>query len=384
MVVAKEKERFHFLDGLRGIAAFLIVLHHALTPNIAPLLNKYINPIAGEFYRQFMQSGVELFFVLSGVVLLRPYLGGQRKLNVGDYFFRRFKRIYPTYFFALLFGALVIWICNTFPTWYNAKSIDIVFSWKETFREAFIFSFNESYYNKAWWSLQIEILFYLVVPLIIFLFPKQTTITDKKVVLAIIATFCLLFLSQHLLSNYLPSLYYYGFQTYKFGKFIEYPVCFLMGILLASRGFSLKQGYSLLFSGMFFVVLGIVLARYSGVYVSVYHSGYGLFYAGVITIAFKVNSFKTALSKPIMIWIGERSYSLFLVHFSVFYLTNSMLSHFLYDRGVVYGILSRGLGIPLSIFFAMLLFHFVERKQARGLMTADIFWPWQLKKLDVG
>jgi hypothetical protein len=47
----------------------------------------------------------------------------------------------------------------------------------------------------------------------------------------------------------------------------------------------------------------------------------------------------------------------------------------------MYGLLTRAIGVPLALFFAMLLFYFVERRQARGLMTDKAFWPWQVKKL---
>ena len=119
MSTSEQKERFHFLDGLRGIASLMIVVHHAFTSNIARFISRSHIPFSGELFGQTTQSGVDLFFVLSGVVLLRPYLRKNRKLNTGDYFFRRLKRIYPPYFFALLFGALVIWLLNMFPTWYN-------------------------------------------------------------------------------------------------------------------------------------------------------------------------------------------------------------------------------------------------------------------------
>jgi peptidoglycan/LPS O-acetylase OafA/YrhL len=154
-----------------------------------------------------------------------------------------------------------------------------------------------------------------------------------------------------------------------------------MGILLATKDFELKQAYRLIGAGMVLVVGGVILMSHNYVYISVLHSGYGLFYAGVITLAFKLDGFKKFLSTPIMIWLGERSYSLFLIHFSVFYLVDSTVARFTTDRTAMYGLLTRAIGVPLALFFAMLLFYFVERRQARGLMTDKAFWPWQVKKL---
>ncbi len=406
-VATEQKERFHFLDGLRGIAASMIVIHHAFTAQIIKAVAHLKVPVLTDFFTYFTQSGVDLFFVLSGVVLLRPYLRKQREFKTADYFYRRAKRIYPPYFFALLFGALVVWLNNTFPTWYNVNGLTAQFSWPETFRELFIVSFNGSYYNLAWWSLQIEIMFYLAAPLIIFVFPIQDKITSRRIMLSILITLAVIFLLQNLFTEYFEffhNFYSYTYQVPAFGKFIEYPLCFLLGVYLAAKDFSLKQGLYFAVSGICLLIAALVMFRYAPVflagtfagyeviqmgvkqpawiYLSFMHSGYGLFYAGVIILAFNKGSFKKFLSKPIMIWLGERSYSLFLIHFSVFYLTDNIISHFTTDRNAWYGILTRGIGIPLGLFAAMLLFHFVERRQARGLLTGNLFWPWQVGKLN--
>jgi len=42
---------------------------------------------------------------------------------------------------------------------------------------------------------------------------------------------------------------------------------------------------------------------------------------------------------------------------------------------MTYFVLSRAFGLPLALFSAMLLFHFVERRFARNLLTANEFWP---------
>lgn len=381
-----KKERFHFLDGLRGIASLMIVFHHSCTAAIGAVIDHFKIPMGGEFFRQFTQSGVDLFFVLSGVVLLRPYLRGKRKLEAGDYFYRRLKRIYPPYFFALLFGAAVIWFMNTYPTWYNIRGMHQEFSLRETLNEAFIFSFEGKYYNLAWWSLQIEILFYILVPAIIFIFPKPEKLSAARMITMTILTYCTGYALQHLSTHYWWQLYSYTYDVASFGRFLEYPVCFLMGIFLASKDFDVKTGYRAIGAGLVLVVAGLALttylkANYAHTFISMLHSGYGIFYAGVITLTFKLQTFKKFLSKPVMIWFGERSYSIFLVHFSVFYLTDNLVSRFTGDRTAMYGILTRAVGIPLALFLAMLLFHFVERRQAKGLVTEHAFWPWQVGKM---
>jgi peptidoglycan/LPS O-acetylase OafA/YrhL len=380
-VTADKKERFHFLDGLRGIAASMVVIHHAFTANIVKGLDHLGIQVLSDFFKYFTQSGVDLFFVLSGVVLLRPYLRRQREFKVGDYFVRRIKRIYPPYFFAVLFAAFVVWFNNQYATWYNVQGMHAQFSWLETLKELVIINFDGVYYNLAWWSLQIEILFYLVAPLIVFIFLAQKKAGPWRMVVSICATLIVAYAVQFYCTDHLPKFYSYTYQVSNFSKFIEYPLCFLLGVYLAARDFSLRQGGYFVVAGVVLLFAGLVYMHHSLIYLSVLHGGYGLFYAGVIVMAFNVQSFKKMLSSPFMIWLGERSYSLFLVHFSVFYLTDNIISHFTADRSALYGILTRVCGIPLALFGAMLLFYFVERKQARGLMTDKLFWPWQAGRL---
>ena len=145
-------------------------------------------------------------------------------------------------------------------------------------------------------------------------------------------------------------------------------------MFLAARDFKARDAYA-------FILPGVLLVGASWFYLPIVNAGYGLIYAGVIILAFNVASFRHFLSRPIMVWFGERSYSIFLVHFSVFYLVDNLAALFTSERNIWYGVLSRGAGIPIAIFAGMLLFHFVERRQARGLVTGHIFWPWQVKRL---
>jgi len=383
-VAAAKQERFHFLDGLRGIASLMIVFHHAFTAQVIHALAYLKIPFLTYLFLNFTQSGVDLFFVLSGVVLLRPYLRKERKLKFLDYFWRRIKRIYPPYFFALIFAAFVIWVNTAYPTWYNLNGLRVTFSWPETFKELFIVNFDGVYYNLAWWSLGIELLFYTLVPLIIFIFPSQNKITDKYLVIVITCTLIMNAALQWFFTEWLQDLYSLTYHAAILGKFLEYPLCFLMGVILATKDFSLRHAWVFMLSGIVLICASwIYIPDFHDHYIPLLHSGYGLLYAGIVVLAFNLHSFRSLLDTPLMIWFGERSYSLFLVHFSVFYFMDSLVSHFTPGRTLAYGLITRGVGVPLALFIAMLLFHFVERRQARGLVTGHLFWPWQVRGMHI-
>lgn len=374
--VKAKKERFHFLDGLRGIAALTIVIHHSITAAVVKYMEAHHLGWLGGLISDITQSGVELFFVLSGVVLLRPYVRGKRKFEVGDYFVRRAKRLFPPYLAALLFGWLVIVVIKNGPHTYYSD----VWKWSDTglynlAKHLLIVNFwGSSYYNLAWWSLGVEVIFYLLVPAFIFLFMGNSPLNYIKISITIAITILATLALQFYLTAHYPRIYSNEKVSLMAYRFIDYPVCFLMGVLLAKYDFKKE-------AGTIFMIIGGIIILVSHSYPPMMNNGFGLLYAGLLIHAFLNQKLRSKLDTPLMIWIGERSFSLFLVHFSCFYIVNYTCSLFFGERSIFYFILSRSIGIPLAIVAAILLFHFVERKQAKGLVTDKIMWPWQINRL---
>lgn len=373
-VQQKKLQRFHFVDGLRAIASVMIVLHHSVSSNIMHFLSAHGFGFFGTLWSHTTGSGVNLFFTISGLVLLRPYLRGERKFSTGIYFKKRFLRIYPTYFAAVLFGGAVIWFINTHPTWYNEKGIHVYSSWWETFKEALMFNLDGLYYNIAWWSIPVEATFYILAPFLIFLFADRAKLhSNKYVAILLSGTFIGTLVVQLIFERYAPWFYSYSNVILNTGRILEYPICFLMGVLLAARDFNKNSAY--LFMG-----IGAVLYLAHYFYRPFEHSGFGLLYGGLLILAFNSEQLQKFLSHPVLLWVGERSYSLFLVHFSVFYFINNRAALFTSDRGLEYGLITRGLGIPLAFLVAMFFFELFEKRFVRGMVTDKMFWPWQISK----
>ena len=76
------------IDGLRGLAALAVVMHHL---RIIPV---------GHY-------AVMLFFVISGYCIAAAVTAARRSaMSFGSFMWRRLRRIYPPYFFAILFFVL--------------------------------------------------------------------------------------------------------------------------------------------------------------------------------------------------------------------------------------------------------------------------------------
>lgn len=90
------------LDGVRALAAFLIVFHHLFFA--AGTTSKWQNGV-GRFTGR-LDVGVPIFFVLSGFLLFRPFfqalLEGRQSPSARSFLTKRFLRIFPAYWLALV------------------------------------------------------------------------------------------------------------------------------------------------------------------------------------------------------------------------------------------------------------------------------------------
>ena len=97
-----DRRVFHCLDGIRGIAALLIILRHT-------------SQFFGQISFQESYLAVDIFFLLSGVVICNAYENKlMTELTVVKFFFIRMIRIYPLYILGILFASLAVLIDGNF------------------------------------------------------------------------------------------------------------------------------------------------------------------------------------------------------------------------------------------------------------------------------
>ncbi len=91
----KSRERLVLLDGMRGIAAFAVIVDHVPSEPLRQLLSG-------------RHLAVDFFFVLSGLVLAMAYSGMVKKpAGVARFFTLRMIRLYPLYLLGLMTGMAV-------------------------------------------------------------------------------------------------------------------------------------------------------------------------------------------------------------------------------------------------------------------------------------
>jgi peptidoglycan/LPS O-acetylase OafA/YrhL len=203
------------LESLRGLAAFAVVIEHCFTYSDTPAVGwlERHNTFSGImlWLIHFVFNGraaVVLFFVISGFVLARQlnglFVGAYPRLQ--SYFIRRFFRIVPPMWVAVLFGYVVALYfrpdltVNVTLLWHTLVLQDIVL-------------------DTPLWSLQVEIGCCVVFPLL-YLFNLDAS---RRAAFSLVPLLSLLLL--------LPI-------GLTFGGAMRYLVFFQLGILVGSHGAS--------------------------------------------------------------------------------------------------------------------------------------------------
>jgi peptidoglycan/LPS O-acetylase OafA/YrhL len=160
------------LDGLRGIAIFLVIVWHYVAFSLLPEPGS-IAAYAMDCLR-LSWSGVDLFFVLSGFLIGGILIDNQKANNYFKVFYvRRVFRILPLYFsWLFLFSALLIASrVASLPVSVTSLIVGPIPLWSyATFSQNLLMSYHNTF-GTLWmgitWSLAVEEQFYCVLPFVI-------------------------------------------------------------------------------------------------------------------------------------------------------------------------------------------------------------------------
>ncbi|MCD1258609.1 acyltransferase [Paenibacillus athensensis] len=189
------------MDGLRGLAILLVMLFHVWELSWLhhgfPLFGYAVNldfiPIAGTL-------GVELFFFISAFCLFAPavnaHLEGKPQKPLRHYVYRRAIKILPSYWLMML--VMLLLVPHDFPAGQGFKHIAthllFVHNWFHDTKNSIVGVF---------WSLGVEVQFYVLFPLAAWAFLRKPLLTY--------AGLCLI-----------AAGYRYGVERYKFDDLLFY------------------------------------------------------------------------------------------------------------------------------------------------------------------
>ena len=310
------------IDGLRALAVIAVVLYHL-----------GIDWIPGGFL------GVDLFFVISGYVITRLILDSIESANgldLKEFYAARVRRLLPG--LVILIIVTSVFIAFFAPDAIRRFITDVPFvltgmnNWQ-------LVAVNQDYFQaigrppllQHTWSLAVEFQFYLIWPIILLFIWRRFGKRVVRRVALVIATFSgtALFLFSLQADNATSgriSHIYFGTDTHSLGLFLGSALAVSwiprnLSPKISQRAQDFIDGIGVFgFIGLLCIFLFIDQTN-----TALYQIAFplaGLFgCATIISIVHPASRFSPILSNKLFLWIGQRSYGIYLWHWVVFQIT---------------------------------------------------------------
>lgn len=287
-----EKDKIIWLDGLRGVACAIVVIAHMIS----------FNPSWGAYASGCGKIGVWLFFLMSGLLLI--YHAKNRFTSINTlllYYWKKALRLYPIY----LVGLVVALFCGML-----ASPISII---KHIFLIEGVGHF---------WYMSVIIRFYLIAPIFEWIYLKSKRVFVSVVIVLAVSVAILL-----------P----YNIYPENSIWLIWYIPVFAMGMLMCV-GLEWTKNWKdgcywdmLVLLGVVFIVMLTPLGRQilwniepSGFLQNKYLLLGGIWCMILFSISKSVWVKKWLIEAKLLKFIGQISYSVYVLHFSVMY---GLVSH---------------------------------------------------------
>lgn len=339
---------FKELDGIRGIAALMVMFYHfffKLESNNS--LMHFVKKIT-----HFGQSGVSLFFVLSGFLITRILLATKDNPHYFSHFYlRRSLRIFPLYYlFLAIFYFLIPLVkkapIDSFslqaPYWIYLQDFALTFNWASS---------GPTYF----WSLAVEEHFYLFWPIMVYYF------NNKKIVYSILIIILTATATRWLLiDNNYESRYF------TFSRMDELAMGAFLAILEIKGKLSQVKTNAKTFLLLFVISAIPVLVFWSGLTAKSPHYflqitkflilGFAYFsFIGFIITSGQNMFIKKALRHGSLTYTGRISYGLYVYHPLCFW----AITHFLKINNIAFSLV---FSFALSYIVASASFYLFEKR----------------------
>lgn len=291
------------IDGLRAIAVALVVFCHA----------KFAF-FAGGFI------GVDVFFTISGFVVAKGLLRDipQGSFSFADFYVRRAKRLVPALFTVLLatFAFSVLFLIPD-----DAMEVAKNIAYATGFASNIYLAKQTGYFDADashqpllhTWSLSVEEQFYLVLPVVLFAL-RRFRFARRLTVIALLALLSLAWAEVTRAKGEQSGYFLAQYRAFEF----------LIGVLLAATYDRLPLGTSIRTAAFWTGLLGVIAcgvtlgsAPFPGVWALIPCGATALVMAGGAHARGN-----RILTNDFVVWLGRRSYSLYLWHWPVFFAAN--------------------------------------------------------------
>ena len=308
-------------DTMRGMAILFVLAALFLTNSV--VFDDYSTTMLGNTslnFSFFGNTGVILFFYLSGYLI---YASIDRGKNIAFFLYKRLLRIYPPYLFSIAIVLIMPFFFNFYP----------VYGMRDIFANIFFIKdfLNAPYMNNVYWSLLVEVRFYFII-FVFSLLSRHFKFLKIEYLLLLL-----------LLVNY-AKLFFTGSGSW----FVTWLLLFFIGILF----------YKYVTNK---IKIGILIVCLVSVYVFRDLSSFLSAVACTIIFAF---CFYFNCTNRVLIFFGNISYSLYLVHapigYSLFYFITKNFTEDFVALKIIFVTL-------ISVLIAMFSYKFIESIYFKGV-----------------
>jgi len=304
------EKRIGVLDSFRFLAISIVILYHYYARWTIPLYTTNLYPYGDKFSNALTKSGylgVHFFFIISGFVI---YFSILRCHTFIEFLKKRLIRLFP----PLLLCALITFILvrlldpiNQYPE-FHSKLIDFLPSL--TFTDASLWNKilhrnDISYIDGAYWSLIVEVKFYLLTGILYFSIKNKEQFVRCWTIMLIVITL-LVEMSHPLVSHHILSANFLVFIQTIF--FYNYIVFFSLGIYFYDYFVNSKLRID-------YIIPIILLLLYCYRHI---HSIVELIFIVIFIALFLCLLFNNAVARlldvSILRRIGMASYTIYLLH----------------------------------------------------------------------
>ncbi len=303
---AVKTQKLNYIDALRGIAILMVIMHHTAQQGLVS------SPYWFNKFLSFGTRGVQLFFVASAFTLYRSYTNRVlvEKTPIKNFFIRRFFRIAPIYYVAIIYfvfhqGIDVPYWLGTQPYISIYNIITNVF---------FVHGISPYWINSlvpGGWSITVEVMFYVLFP---FLFLKIKTIKNALMFLNVSLIIKLIIQEALYYFQMIPSDHIWReFMYYNLAS--QLPV-FAIGIIMYFLIENSKELNLVFYKTKLISVVLLLLQVGSSVdFLFINHILFGLIFLVFGIILSK--GYLSFVSNRVLRYIGKISFSMYIIHFIV-------------------------------------------------------------------